>query len=313
MIPNLRGRRRHAATSAPGLTAGNRPTSGPVQRIARRLIARHDFTLASIIVGLWVLSGLASAAHAANASVFLEDQTWTELRDRISAGTTTIIVPIGGTEQSGPAMALGKHNVRVKFLAEKIAGQLGNALVAPVISYVPEGTIDPPSAHMRFPGTITISDKIFEQLLESAARSFKLHGFRTIVLIGDHGGYQADERHVADRLNAEWSKSPVRVFAALQYYQITQGAYVDRLLSAGARQSEIGSHAGLADTSLMLAIDPSMVRKDRLAAAPKLGADDGVYGGDPTRSSAEFGQLGVDLIVNGTTEAIREFARQQPK
>ncbi|WP_246135838.1 creatininase family protein [Mesorhizobium intechi] len=277
------------------------------------MIARHGFTLAAIVVGLWVLSGLASAARAANASVFLEDQTWTELRDRISAGATTIIVPIGGTEQSGPAMALGKHNVRVKFLAEKIAGQLGNALVAPVVSYVPEGTIDPPSAHMRFPGTITISDKIFEQLLESAARSFKLHGFRTIVLIGDHGGYQADERHVADRLNAEWRKSPVRVFAALQYYQVTQGAYVDKLLSAGAKQSEIGTHAGLADTSLMLAIDPSMVRGDRLAAAPKFDAGDGVYGGDPTRSSAEFGQLGVDLIVNGTTEAIREFARQQPK
>ena len=313
MIPNPRGRRCHAETTAPELTAGNRRTSGPVQRIAQRLIARHRFTRAGIVVGLWFLSGLASGAHAANASVFLEDQTWTELRDRISAGTTTIIVPIGGTEQSGPAMALGKHNVRVKFLAEKIAGQLGNALVAPVISYVPEGTIDPPSAHMRFPGTITISDKIFEQLLESAARSFKLHGFRTIVLIGDHGGYQVDERHVADRLNAEWSKGPVRVFAALQYYQITQGPYVDKLLSAGARQSEIGTHAGLADTSLMLAIDPSMVRKDRLAAAPKLGAGDGVYGGDPTRSSAEFGQLGVDLIVSGTTEAIREFTRQQPK
>ena len=313
MIPNLRGRRRHAETPAPGLIAGNRRTSGPVQRIARRLIARHGFTFAGIVLGLWLLSGLASAANAANASVFLEDQTWTELRDRINAGTTTIIVPIGGTEQSGPAMALGKHNVRVRFLAEKIAGQLGNALVAPVISYVPEGTIDPPSAHMRFPGTITISDKIFEQLLESAARSFKLHGFKTIVLIGDHGGYQADERHVADRLNAEWSKSPVRVFAALQYYQITQGAYVDKLLSAGARQSEIGTHAGLADTSLMLAIDPSMVRKDRLAAAPKLDAGDGVYGGDPARSSAEFGQLGVDLIVSGTTEAIREFARQQLK
>ncbi|RVA17577.1 creatininase family protein, partial [Mesorhizobium sp. M7D.F.Ca.US.004.03.1.1] len=219
-----------------------------------------------------------------------------------------------GTEKRGAAIALGKHNVRVKFLAEKIASRLGNALVAPVISYVPEGTIDPPTAHMRFPGTITISDKTFEQLLESAARSFKLHGFRTIVLIGDHGGYQADERLVADRLNAEWRKTPVRVFAALEYYQITQSAYVEKLLSAGATQPEVGTHAGLADTSLMLAIDPSMVRKDRLAAAPKLNADDGVYGGDPTRSSAAFGQLGVDLIVDGTTEAIHGFiAKQQPK
>lgn len=263
-----------------------------------------------------ILAGIALLLYlnpACASSVFLEDQTWTELRDLIAAGTTTIIIPIGGTEQSGPAMALGKHNVRVKFLAEKIAGKLGNALVAPVISYVPEGNIDPPTSHMRFPGTISIGDKTFEQLLESAARSMRHAGFRTIVLIGDHGGYQANERHVADRLNAEWKKTPARVFADLDYYELAQGPFTDKLLSAGATSAEIGTHAGLADTSLMMAVDPSMVRKDRLAGPPKLGAGDGVYGGDPARSSAEFGQLGVDLIVNGTTDAIRAFIASQPK
>lgn len=277
------------------------------------MVAQRNFAFLGAVLALWPVTALPTAATAATTSVSLEDQTWTELRDLISAGTTTIIVPIGGTEQNGPAMALGKHNVRVKFLAEKIAGQLGNALVAPVISYVPEGTIDPPGAHMKFPGTITISDKTFEQLLESAARSFKLHGFKTIVLIGDHGSYQGNERAVAERLNSEWRKTPVRVFAALEYYNITQTTYVDQLLSAGAKQSEIGTHAGLADTSLMLAIDPSMVRKDRIAASPKLDASDGVYGGDPTRSTAKLGQLGVDLIVAGTTEAIRAFVAKQQK
>jgi creatinine amidohydrolase/Fe(II)-dependent formamide hydrolase-like protein len=277
------------------------------------IVSRRSTFIHNVLI-LWSLSCLLLAASPANASVFLEDKTWTELRDLISAGTTTIIIPIGGTEQNGPAMALGKHNVRVKFLAAKIAERLGNALVAPVISYVPEGTIDPPAAHMKFPGTITISDRTFEQLLESAASSFKLHGFKTIVLIGDHGSYQADESVVADHLNAEWKKTPVRVFAALDYYRITQGPYVDKLLAAGAKHSEIGTHAGLADTSLMLAIDPSLVRSDRLAAAPKLGAGDGVYGGDPARSSAALGQLGIDLIVDGTTDAIREFiSKQQPK
>ena len=127
-------------------------------------------------------------------SVFLEDLTWTELRDEIAAGKTTIIVPIGGTEQNGPAMALGKHNRRVKLLSERIAIALGNALVAPVIAYVPEGALSPPSGHMRFPGTISVPEAAFETILESAARSFKLHGFKDIVFLGDHGGYQADEK-----------------------------------------------------------------------------------------------------------------------
>jgi creatinine amidohydrolase len=283
--------------------------SPATHRFGVMMIARR--TLAGIVFALCFPSLAPPAAQAADASVFLEDQTWTELRDRIAAGTTTIIVPIGGTEQNGPAMALGKHNVRVKFLAGKIAEKLGNALVAPVMAYVPEGTIAPPSAHMKFPGTITIPNKVFQQMLDSVARSFKHHGFTTIVLIGDHGSYQADEHIVAERLDAEWSKTPARVFAALEYYTITQGAYVDRLLAAGVKRSEIGTHAGLADTSLMLAIDPALVRKDRLAATPKFSARDGVYGGDPTRSSAELGQLGVDLIVDGTTEAIRAFVTKQ--
>jgi len=150
-------------------------------------------------------------------TVSLEELTWTELRDQIQAGKTTIIVPISGTEQNGPAMALGKHNVRVKLLSEKIAQLLGNALVAPVIAYVPEGSVSPPTQHMRFPGTITVPAATFETVLEYAARSFKLHGFRDIVFLGDHGGYQKDDQVVADRLNREWAATPTRVHAIGEY------------------------------------------------------------------------------------------------
>jgi len=275
----------------------------------RAIFSRRAAIAATVLMAM---SGL-HATPATAASVFLEDQTWTELRDEIKAGTTTIIVPIGGVEQSGPAMALGKHDARVKALAQKIAEQLGNALVAPVVSYVPEGSISPPTAHMKFPGTITISDTTFKALLDSSARSFKLHGFKTIVLIGDHGGYQADESAVADNLNAEWAKTRVRVFADRNYYKVTQTGYIDKLLAAGVKRTEIGTHAALADTSLMLAVDPAMVRQDRLAASPALGPADGVYGGDPSRSSAAFGQLGVDLIVSTTVADIRAFIGRQPK
>ena len=80
-------------------------------------------------------------------------------------------MPIGGTEQNGPHMTLGKHNVRVKALAEKIARRLGNAIVAPVDRLRPEGAIEPPTAHMRFAGTISIPERTFESVLEATARS----------------------------------------------------------------------------------------------------------------------------------------------
>jgi len=238
-------------------------------------------------------------------TVFLEELTWTELRELLRSGKTTIILPIGGTEQSGPHMALGKHNARVRALSERIARTLGNALVAPVVAYVPEGGLDPPTAHMRFPGTITLPQETFRKMLEYAARSFKASGFRDIVLLGDHGGYQSDEKAVADRLNREWSATNVRVHAIDEYYRAAQTAFVQALKSRGYRDEEIGTHAGLADTSLMLAVDPRMVRLDRLRPEAKIGSSEGVSG-DPRRASAELGQLGVDAIVAETVAAIRK-------
>ena len=248
---------------------------------------------------------LATAARAAApATVFLDELTWTELRAEIAAGKTTIIVPIGGTEQNGPHMALGKHNARVTVLAQKIAQTLGSALVAPTLAYVPEGSVNPPTAHMRFPGTITIPDATFEKLVEYAARSFKLHGFRDIVLIGDHGGYSKSLKTVADRLDREWASTPVRVHAIDEYYTASETLFAQALARRGYRTDEIGTHAGLADTALAMAIGAGLVRADRLRSAEPLGRAEGVYG-DPRRATAELGQEGVDLIVSTSVAAIR--------
>jgi creatinine amidohydrolase len=246
-----------------------------------------------------VIGGGAQAAPSA--SVYLEDLTWPELRADIQAGKTTILVPIGGTEQNGPHMAIGKHNIRVKVLAGKIADTLGDALVAPVIAYVPEGNVDKPEGHLKFPGTITIPPAAFETTLEYAAKSFKLAGFRNIVFLGDHGGYQRDDEAVAQRLNREWAATPVRAFALTEYYRASENEFAQLLKSKGYSEAEIGSHAGLLDTSLMMATDPNLVRSDMLGGTK---AGDGTHG-DPRRASVALGQLGVDLIVAHTVAAIK--------
>ena len=238
-------------------------------------------------------------------TVLLEELTWTELRDLIGARSTTIIVPVGGTEQNGPHMTLGKHNARVKILSEKIARALGGTLVAPVIAYVPEGRLSPATGHMRFPGTVTVPDLTFQSVLEYAARSFKAHGFRDIVFLGDHGGTQADQKAVAGRLNREWAATRVRVHSIEEYYRAADVEFPRLLKARGYREDEVGSHAGLADTSLMLAVDPRMVRSGRLRPAAGPREASGVSG-DPTRSSAELGQLGVEMIVSRTADGIRK-------
>ena len=250
------------------------------------------------------LIAVSAPASAAPRSPYLEDLTWTEVRDALQAGTTTVIIPVGGTEQSGPHMALGKHNARVKALAGRIAAALGDTLVAPVLAYVPEGAIAPPSGHMRFPGTISIPDSAFKGLLDGAGRSLKQAGFTHIVLIGDHGGYQGLLRDVAAQLNREWAGTPARAHFIEDYYRATQTAYVQALRAKGLSDAEIGSHAGVADTSLSLAVDPGLVRTDRLDSGQNNAAS-GVLG-DPRASTAALGQIGVELIVAQTVAAIRK-------
>lgn len=244
-------------------------------------------------------------------TVWLEDLTWTELRDLVASGTTTIIIPVGGVEQSGPDMALGKHDVRAKVLSEKIARALGHALVAPVIAYVPEGGISPATSHMRFPGTITVPPDVFRKTVASAAMSFEIHGFKDVVLIGEHGGYQGDLAAVADELNRKWAATPARAHFIPIYYKAATTGFSATLREHGYSSTEAGTHAGVADTSLTMAVDPGFVRAEALRSGTDLDAAHGVYG-DPRRSNPEMGKLAVESIVAQTTAAIRS-AVERPR
>jgi creatinine amidohydrolase len=260
------------------------------------------------VIAACLLALVSTIVHSQQ-SVFLDELTTTEVQAQVRAGKTTVLIPIGGTEQSGPAIVLGKHNVRVKLLSGKIAAALGNALVAPVIAYVPEGGIDPPSSHMRFAGTISIPVAAFESVLDAAARSLRAHGFRDIVFLGDHGGYQQSEIRVAARLDREWANTPARAHALTDYYRVTETEYPAALAAHGFSKAEIGTHAGLADTSLSLAVDPGLVRSRELTSGKDLDAAHGVYG-DPRGATAELGRLGVDAIVRRSVESIRRATQR---
>lgn len=240
-------------------------------------------------------------------SVFLEDLTWVEVRDALQAGTTTIIIPTGGTEQNGPHMVLGKHNYLVRYKAEEIARRLGKTLVAPVMAYVPEGDIDPPTGHMRFAGTITTPPEVFAKVLEYAARSFRQHGFRDIAFLGDSGGNQDSQKAVAEALNQEWAGTPARVHHLSDFYP---GRGDDWLLQQGVSEEAVGGHASIHDTASLLLLNPSMLRMSK-AALGKEGDGSGVVG-NPALSTVEYGKKILEMQIEDATrqlKALRESKR----
>lgn len=245
-------------------------------------------------------AGAGAQAEAVN-TVFIEEMTWTEIRDAIDAGKTTVILPTAGTEQNGPHMVMGKHRYIIDEASDRIARELGNALVAPAVTYVPEGEADPPSGHMRYAGTITLPNEFFMKLVEYAARSFRAHGFTDIVFIGDSGGNQRGMEAVAAQLNDEWGGDGATVHFIGDYY--ANNGFRDWLMEQGETDETIGRHAGISDTSILLYVEPRHIRQDQLA--PGGGFENSGVSGDPTRASAEYGRVGMEMRVDAAVRQIR--------
>ena len=161
----------------------------------------------------------------AGVSLWTEELTFMEVRDAVRAGTTTIIIGTGGVEQNGPYVAGGKHNYVLQTVLPYVAREIGNALIAPIVKFVPEGGIEPPTGHMQYAGTISLEEATFEALLTDICRSYKAHGFVDIILIGDSGGNQAGMEKVAAELNRKWAGERARVHYLREYYYEDKWSY----------------------------------------------------------------------------------------
>ncbi|HVC94978.1 MAG TPA: creatininase family protein [Pirellulales bacterium] len=240
----------------------------------------------------------APAPIAARDTVFTEEMTWMEVRDALAAGKTTVIVATGGVEQNGPYLATGKHNYVLRATTEAIARTLGNALVAPIVPFVPEGDIDPPSGHMRYPGTISVREETFQALLTDICASLRAHGFLDIVLIGDSGGNQAGMKQVA----ADFSGGPTRVYFIPEYYDYT--AVDEWLAGQGIKEVSEGFHDSFAITAIMMTVDPNTVRMTERGDAGKFS----INGVDlaPAPKTIEWGKKIIEYRANATVKAIKK-------
>lgn len=263
--------------------------------------------LAPLMLLAWISfsNALAQTPH----TVFLEDLTWMEVRAAIDSGTTTIIVPTAGTEQNGPHVVLGKHKYRMNAGSERIARELGHTLVAPILVFVPEGDIDPPSGHMKYAGSISIPDDVYKGVLEYTARSLKVHGFTDILFIGDSGGNQRGMQEVSEALNKEWASSNTRVLFISDWY--TSTAFEDWLRKQGFTDDVIGTHAGLSDTASLMAVAPQHIRMDLMTNGSSKNLN-GVNG-DPEKATAELGEVGMDFLVAAAMAQIRQLTAREDR
>lgn len=235
-------------------------------------------------------------------SVWLEELTWMEVRDLMAAGTNTVIVATGGIEQNGPYLATGKHNYVLHGACERIARRLGNALCAPIVKLVPEGDIDPPTGHMRYPSTISLRESTFRAVLDDVASSLKAHGFSHIVFIGDSGGNQSGMAAVAEELEARWQGSAHAYFVPEFYRYADVFAWMKEELGIEEPTND-GIHDDFVITSIMLAHDPETVRWEQRVKAGKASING--LSLEPLEEVQEIGRKLLQYRVDTTVEAIR--------
>lgn len=239
-------------------------------------------------------------------SVWIEELTWMEVRDAIAAGKTTAIVATGGVEQNGPFLATGKHNYVLQGACEGIARKLGNALCAPIIKLVPEGSHDPKSGAMLYSGSISLRAETFEMVLEDVGESLKQHGFEHIIFIGDSGGNQTGMGNAATALNERWGETQAHYVSEFYRYRDVF-TYMENELGIVEGEND-GHHDDYVITTIMMVTDPETVRyQQRLDAG--LASINGLSIEDKEKSIS-IGKKLLQFRVDTSVKAIKAAIEQ---
>ena len=271
----------------------------------------------AVLVAFIALAGplLAAPRH----SLLIEDMTWTEVRDAIAAGKTTAIYYAASTEQNGPGVALGKHVFIAHYLSQRIAVQLGDALVYPTMPFAPTGdwgltgpaSMDPAkkTGHMRYPGSVNLSEQTFGAVAHDVTLSAISAGFKNVVLMCDHGGKaQSQLDQVAKAMNAEWGPQGIHVYYIPDLYFKEKDVMKEQLKKLGIPEDR---HAGTDDTSELKYIDKMVngnstkwVHSDKLVKGRE--GDGSGVDGDQTKATLALGKLFTDAKVSFAVNQIRE-------
>ncbi|MEQ9813057.1 MAG: creatininase family protein [Azospirillaceae bacterium] len=254
---------------------------------------------------------------------FWRDWTTAELSLADTARLVALL-PVGAIEQHGPHLPLDTDTAIVEAVVEAAIATLP-AWDRTVV--LPTQAVGRSAEHEAFPGTLSVAPALLADHWTAILRSVARTGIRRFCLLNAHGGQPEVMDLVARRLRVE----DALLVAHASWFDL---APVDDLFPAG--EVAHGIHGGAVETSLMLAIAPGRVRRERLADFPsnaarwaaenRFLAPDGKasFGwmaqdlnpagvvGDAGRAEAETGRIILDRAAKGLATLLGEVASFQP-
>lgn len=235
----------------------------------------------------------------------LGDATWPEV-DGIARPTTDdrapapiVLVPVGSIEQHGPHLPLATDTIIAEELTGRAVHHTDGLMIGPTVGIGASGE------HADFAGTLSIGSAVMTSVLTELVRSADWAA--GVVLVNGHGGNHEAMTAAVTALTAEgrnvlgwWPRWPQR----------RDGGPADL-------------HAGRIETSMMLAIDPGLVRLELAAAGPDTSIDElrsrgvravspsGVLG-DPDGASGREGERFITEFVSDLVHSIERWRPLAP-
>jgi creatinine amidohydrolase len=244
-------------------------------------------------------------------TIRMEEMSWPQVREALAAGYTTAVVAVGSTEQHGPHLPTMTDTRIGDATAHRVALKLGNALLARTI---PVGCSE---HHLAFGATISLKPETLKLIVRDYVDSLVRDGFTRIIFLPSHGGNFGPLAQAME--DARKAHPEIDITGYTDLLGIT--GFLHRAAAEfGISEEACGAHAGDDETSLMLALEPGLVVRERFAPGylgplgetevkiifergmPAL-TTNGVLG-DPRQASAEKGEVYLEKLASFLVEQV---------
>jgi creatinine amidohydrolase len=225
------------------------------------------------------------------------------------------VLPVGATEQHGPHLPVGTDRFAVEAIARAAAEATADQIPVVVTPTLPFGSS---SHHLPFSGTLSLSTETYLRVVMDLAESLIIDGFRRIFILNGHGGNHELIQLAARDLAL---KHPAHL-AAASYWTIAWDGFV---AVKGDTPGRMPGHAGVFETSLVMALRPDLVHEPRphrnlsdepvttTFAARYRAEHHGFwqeitgYTDSPDQGTAELGRAYLDAAADSVSRAFVEF------
>jgi creatinine amidohydrolase len=270
-------------------------------------------------------SSACAGGQTAPRNLLMEELTWVEI-DALDRERTVVILPIGMVEQHGPHLPVGSDSFGVRYEAEKVAERVSQAgwtvLSMPPLNYGQSGANNL-GGRRSHPGTYAMRQSTLRSLVADLGAELARNRFKWIFVMNGHA---APSHHVAvndacDFVSETFQVTMQNVSALLMADEALQ-TEIQKIRERHFTKDQITSfgvdvHAGMAETSGMLAIRRDLVDPEYVRLPDRNGAtlaelreharapDWQGYVSSPAQATERYGRDVEEFWIDGTTRLIR--------